>query len=439
MADKDQRIKLLCELSKANSLQKITDLTYTLMGNPIFISDMAHTMLAYTKCVDINDSSWQKHVVNSQLERNVLKQEREVSTAQGASTLNRMPVIVNDDDLPFPRIIKTLVSDGRAIGIMVLTSYLQKLDEDDVGLMELISSFVIPILKKDRFFAADSNKSVENYFIKLLDGAALSCEWVNKRLEILGWKRLSLSYVLAFCFEQESEAGPESLLPILQSFSAPPHCCAFLYNNIIVCIYSSAEEIHNWDTQHLALSQLLDHWNLVAGVSRRFVELSEVREHYLEAVHALEIGRALGRKHHFYVYDYFAIFHMFQELPSGSVMQYCSQRISDLAEYDSKHNTQLCITLQVYLENSRSLARTADILYIHRNTVHYRINKCTELLYSSLEDGNESFCFILSLRILEYERKLRGIISSKPGSLPPPHVVKDVPNAKTTRKTGGSR
>lgn len=50
--------------------------------------------------------------------------------------------------------------------------------------------------------------------------------------------------------------------------------------------------------------------------------------------------------------------------------------------------------------------RTAEILFIHRNTVRYRINKCMELLGSDLEDGNEIFAFILSLRMLEYRRKL---------------------------------
>ena len=40
----------LCQLTHASSLQQICDLAYEIMGNPVFISDMAHTILAYTKC-----------------------------------------------------------------------------------------------------------------------------------------------------------------------------------------------------------------------------------------------------------------------------------------------------------------------------------------------------------------------------------------------------
>ena len=302
-----------------------------------------------------------------------------------------------------------MIADGRSIGMLVLTSYFEPLAEEDVELIEIISSFTIPLLKKEHFIASGGNRSAENFFIQLLDRAPTSRERVNKRLDMLEWKKAPYVYILALCFEQDSEAGQESLTPILQSFSAMSNCCAFLYNRSIVCIYGATEEVHHWEIQQFGLNQLLEHWKLIAGVSRHFEDMSELREHYLEAVYALGIGRALDRKFRFFVYDYFSVFHMFQEFPTGSIMRYCSQRIRDLNEYDHIHNTQLCITLQVYLENTRSLAKTADIIFIHRNTVRYRINKCMELLYSDLQDGNEVFCFILSLRILEYERRLSRV------------------------------
>jgi DNA-binding PucR family transcriptional regulator len=66
---------------------------------------------------------------------------------------------------------------------------------------------------------------------------------------------------------------------------------------------------------------------------------------------------------------------------------------------------ELCATLEVYLEQAKSLAKAAEVLFIHRNTVRYRINKCMELMNTDLEDGNEIFAYILSLRILEYDKK----------------------------------
>ena len=74
------------------------------------------------------------------------------------------------------------------------------------------------------------------------------------------------------------------------------------------------------------------------------------------------------------------------------------------------HDTQLCITLQTYLERAKSLSKTADLLFIHRNTVRYRINRCMELMNDRLEDGNEIFAYILSLRTLEYRAKIHPML-----------------------------
>ena len=135
-----QQLSLLCQMANADSLQQLADMSYTLLGNPVFIADMAHTILAYTKVVNIPHPRWQIEVVQSHLDRNLLRQDREVSSVHLASEKSLMPVLVNDGEVPFPRIIKVLVSSGRPIGVLVLTAYLQPLGKQDIELMELLGS-----------------------------------------------------------------------------------------------------------------------------------------------------------------------------------------------------------------------------------------------------------------------------------------------------------
>ena len=70
----------ICLLPRASSLQELCDLTYRILGNPVFVSDLAHTILAYTRDVAIPDSLWQTNVIEGQLIRGTLKQNREVAT-----------------------------------------------------------------------------------------------------------------------------------------------------------------------------------------------------------------------------------------------------------------------------------------------------------------------------------------------------------------------
>ena len=53
---------------------------------------------------------------------------------------------------------------------MVLTAYLRPLEQEDIQLMELISSFAETRLNRDRYHVTTDGNAVENYFIQLLEG-----------------------------------------------------------------------------------------------------------------------------------------------------------------------------------------------------------------------------------------------------------------------------
>lgn len=410
-------IELLCRLTHVSTLQQLCDLACEITGNPVFISDLAHTILSYTKCVEVSDPAWQQNVVLAHLDRNTLRQDREVGSVHLQSSGSQRPVLVEDDFIPYPRIIKTLSNEGQAVGVMVLTSYLRPFGPHDKELADLISSFAVPCLMRERYHISADSRAVENYFIKLLDGEVFSRERVDKRLDVLGYACCPYTYVLATCTRDGTGGEAQTdLNEVLMEFSSALRCRAFLYNACLVCVYGSDEPISDWEAQVPRLSELLNRWKLIAGISRRVCGLEHLKEYYLQALDILEMGRRLGRQHPCYPYDSLSSFLLFDRIPRDKLGLYCHQQIRELGEYDKAHGTDLCATLQIYLEQAKSLARTADILFVHRNTVRYRINRCMELLGNRLEDGNEIFAYILSLRILEYQNK---ILRSSPEPDPP--------------------
>jgi len=399
-------IELLCRLPRAESLQQVCDLTWEIVGNPAFVSDLAHTILAYTKCVEINDPVWQTNIVESHLDRNTLTQDREVSTVHASSREERKPVLVQDGFMPYPRIIKTLVSRGAAVGVLVVTAYTKPFEPGDIELIDLISSFAVARMTETMHYPSDDAHRVENFFIKLLGGAQFSEDRVKKRLELLHYKPHPFTYVLSVHAAPGSDT-PEfvEMEQLLGRFRQLNGCVTFLYNASIVCVYGSDRDITHWEEQAPELAELLARENLIAGVSRQVTELSRFSSYYNQAQSTEEIGLRLRRSDRFFGYDSLASFLMLQNIPRESLGDYCHQRIRQLGAYDDAHGTELCVTLQVYLEQAKSLARTSEILFVHRNTVRYRIHKCMELMNTDLEDGNEIFAYIFSLRILEYQKK----------------------------------
>ena len=68
------------------------------------------------------------------------------------------------------------------------------------------------------------------------------------------------------------------------------------------------------------------------------------------------------------------------------VLEHCNTKLQRLEEYDHANDSALEDTLLAYYMNGFNMSRTAESLYVHRNTLQYRFNKITELLGIELDD-----------------------------------------------------
>ena len=62
------------------------------------------------------------------------------------------------------------------------------------------------------------------------------------------------------------------------------------------------------------------------------------------------------------------------------VSEYYEQTIEKLIEYDQKNDSDLSIVLRSYLHHNGSVKDTALELFVHRNTINYKLNKAAEIL-----------------------------------------------------------
>lgn len=77
-----------------------------------------------------------------------------------------------------------------------------------------------------------------------------------------------------------------------------------------------------------------------------------------------------------------------------------------LTRYDRKHNTNLRKTLYYYLINDCNLVKTAEAIYMHRNTVLNKVNKIRELVGSDLSNPLLKQKLILSYQLALYQENI---------------------------------
>ncbi len=82
-----------------------------------------------------------------------------------------------------------------------------------------------------------------------------------------------------------------------------------------------------------------------------------------------------------------------------------SPELRALAEHDRKKETQYCETLYLYLIYSRSLKKTCDALFTHRNTVLYRIGRIQDDFLIPLDDPERHAELLFGVAILLFQNE----------------------------------
>lgn len=70
------------------------------------------------------------------------------------------------------------------------------------------------------------------------------------------------------------------------------------------------------------------------------------------------------------------------------IEEYYSRSVQPLLIYDRKNNSDLAVVLRTYLEHNGSVKETADELFVHRNTVNYKLTRIAEILDADLSQLN---------------------------------------------------
>ena len=91
---------------------------------------------------------------------------------------------------------------------------------------------------------------------------------------------------------------------------------------------------------------------------------------------------------------------IFRSLPTPFDSFY-SNAFTTLLSYDIQNNSSYIDTLYQYYIHNKNLAKSAQSLFIHKNTVSYRINKVREIFSFNIENALFRYQFLTSYYVKE--------------------------------------
>ena len=127
------------------------------------------------------------------------------------------------------------------------------------------------------------------------------------------------------------------------------------------------------------------------GLGSSYEQLQDFSKSATEANHAVQQIRSEGAEQKIVRFEEIGIFYFISRIKdTGLLERYYLELLQPLLESDHYSDGNLCETLEMYLKHNKNANETAEAMYIHRNTMRYRLDKITKLLRRDL--NSMDFC-----------------------------------------------
>ena len=136
-------------------------------------------------------------------------------------------------------------------------------------------------------------------------------------------------------------------------------------------------------------------------------ELKEVSRSYKEARMALDVGKIFFGDKDVIAYSSLGIGRLIYQLPIPLCKMFIKEIFGDKSPDDFDEET--LTTIQKFFENSLNVSETSRQLYIHRNTLVYRLDKLQKSTGLDLRVFEDAITFKIALMVVKYMKYMESL------------------------------
>jgi len=153
-----------------------------------------------------------------------------------------------------------------------------------------------------------------------------------------------------------------------------------------------------------AISAAAEEAVVTVGIGGAYSPPLRLAQSYEEAVKALDVGKRIKGPSSVTSYNELGAYRVLSLLPRTAEVERLGAKILGSLLGEGDYSWELLDTLEAYLETSHSVARAASKLYVHPNTVKYRLHKARDLLGKELVSGDRWLETLLAIKLLKLSR-----------------------------------
>lgn len=301
--------------------------------------------------------------------------------------------------LPF--VSKTISLNGGVYGHIFIIQDEPGHAACDLAFAETVGNLIATYVQHSRNSGYSGKRYSEQLLRSCLAGDEVSQEERAELLAMLGWNDSSNFAVAVFDRCEASNGRQEApQVQVDQLVHLFPGASVFSYDVYIVLVTETTTHGFEEFLEHVA--NACDELGWKAGVSNEFGNFLGIDTQYGQAQIALQKGSSHDPESRVYLFQDYTMDYICQRLDAGIDKHLLIHPdIERLIDHDRENGSELFQTLKTYLANERNVSQTAKALFLHRNSVIYRIDKINSIMKTSLDSADNRLFLELSIKLWE--------------------------------------
>lgn len=377
-------LEILKEEENCYTLKELLDLYSNYIKNPMVVTNSNYELLYYTKTKEVDD------VYKSATKTGAWSLEL-IAIANNAFKDNNEYQILDSINKNQRRLFYK-IEHNNILGYLVLLEEKEyPFDILDIPLLKHLANLIGKILYLENYKSNSNNK--ENFYKSLLNKEYKTKDIIKTKINEY---KINLDSSLLMISLQNIDINQNNYLKVkLESILSIN--TIFAYGDIVLIF------LNDNNIKTTKLQEFLKDNHLKALFVPKITNYFSFESIY-KSLSNLLMFLEKTENNALYNEKYYKIYLPFfsDKFNLDEILNYIDSKILNIYNYDKENNTDNIDTIYYYLTYDKSLAKTASKLYIHKNTVSYRLLKLYDMFDIEFNNQELNKIYLYSIFLVKY-------------------------------------
>lgn len=393
------------------NINDITDMVSTYLKKPVVIENDQFLLLAYSSYyIEHFDQANRQTIFTKHWPIPILEKFMDEGIVEQLKTVEHPFRVKQIEEIGLnQRVVVSAVHKGQVFGF-IWVQETEMMTDSELEFLHEVSHHIGKLLYQKKQINMKKDEEKNEFYLKVIDE-------VYQTENQIKWEAANMSLLIpetflvnVFTMAQSDAEHFDELADTVSLFANALNHFTHVFTNqlkIIVLIGSNGKgkdlltDSAN-DLTNTVLSQFTDK-KVFPGIGNEYSSILQLRKSYLEALEVINAAKFIGEPEQLpFQYSKLGIFRYLEMISNHHTKtNYINTDLEILQKKDLESQTKLLQTLEIYLLNNCRIKPTSEQLYIHTNTLKYRLNQITDLTSIDFDDFHSRMQLYIDLQLIK--------------------------------------